>query len=200
MKTSVFLIRHAEQERTTEEGIWQPLAHLKPGATQRIQVAADYFAKNGIVFSSYWHSTLTRAMQTCEILREYTKTGSTPAPMNDNVMLGPNRIAEWESGYEKWRLAQADPANPRKLDAPGFVEILPDLMRTQGFRTLQAVRTIASQLQNGQTAAAISHIPLIPLAEWCATGTQPRTHVEYCQAIQFDFENGEVVSTKAHLY
>ncbi|MEK7463616.1 MAG: histidine phosphatase family protein [Patescibacteria group bacterium] len=203
MKRSVFLIRHAEQEKDESPGagIWQPKAPLKPGSSQRIQVAADYFAKEGIVFHRYWHSALTRAVQTCEILWELT-TKSSPdlAPMSDNLMLGPSRIGEWEAGYERWRLAQADPAKPPLLDAPGFLKIMPDLIRTQALRTFQAVKTIATQLPNKQNAAAISHIPLIPLAEWCATGTTLRTHVEYCQAIEFVFEDDSVVSTKVHLY
>ncbi len=200
MRKTVFLIRHAAQEKTSEKGIWQPWAKLKPNADERIRVAANYFAKEGMVFHHYWHSILTRAVQTCEILHGLTKTGSKPAPIGTNEMLGPSRIEVWEDSYERWRLDQEDPANPPNLDAPGFLAVMPDLMRTQGLRTLQAVKEIASRLENGQTAAAISHIPLIPLAEWCATGTPPRTHVEYCQAIQFDFEDGKVVSTKAHLY
>lgn len=207
MARNVYVMRHAEQQLTDGAGLWQPNAKLAPGAEKRIQVAAEYFRKRGIVFDQFWHSRLKRAEQTCLFLAQKaadTECRITKALSHSN--LGPGRIETWETLYCSWRRFQPNSENPR-LRPADWLELFPDLCTREAVRMLGAISEIAQGLEDGEDALAVSHIPLINLAEWRATGIRDsfyhpvRPALDYCQTICFTFDERDAfVGCEAHLF
>jgi len=197
MAKRLFLFRHAQQVVQPGAGIWQPQAPLMEGAESRIDLAAKYMVQHGVVFETCWHSSLTRSAQTALVL-QIRVSGNANVRLHE--WLGPERIPEWEKLYEDWRLVQADPANPPDLQPADFVELFPELCKNEGQRLLFAINMIESQTKEGLSVAAVSHMPLINLAEWRATGVPPRPALDYCQALEFTFEAGQITNCKPHLF
>ncbi|MBI2097426.1 MAG: histidine phosphatase family protein [Candidatus Vogelbacteria bacterium] len=201
MAKNVWLIRHAKQESlgsVRQVGGWQPEAELAPESTDRIKAASEYFIERGIHFSFMAHSGLIRSRQTAQRLRDLIGGGVVPIHLFEG--LGPGEIGEWEERFSKFIERQPDPENPPLLRADEIESLFPDLCAREGERVLGATKEIALRLEEGGSAGAVSHFPLIQLAESLVTGNPVRPNLGYCQAICFTFESEEVVGCEAHLY
>jgi broad specificity phosphatase PhoE len=193
----VWLIRHAKQISTEDsDDSWQISAKLAPEATKRIKEAANYFKWLGVCFKLFRHSSLVRAQQTCEFLREFM---GSDAPIAADKKLGPGEINEWNTKFNVWK--KQNPGWKKVSWGPTeWAKLWPSLCEAEGERVLIAVERIARKLKDGENAAAISHNPLIRLAEGQATGMVSNPDLQHCQSICFTFRNEELVGCEAHLF
>ncbi len=197
MARNVWLIRHAKQIMDPKGGAWQSEAELAPDADERIEAAVRFFRHHGVCFSFVGYSHLVRARQTAERLG--TRLKNYPLFLLKG-RLGPGEIDEWQTRWDAWKQAQPDPDNPRILGATELAELWPDLCEREGKRVLDGVREIAHILKDGENGAAISHNPLLRLAEAQATGNPVASpDPTYCQTIQFTFEDDHLTSCYAHV-
>lgn len=170
--------------------VWNVNAPLLEASSERIRFVAQHFTDQGITFSAFRHSRLTRSKQTCTLLRRFMRS---KAPLKKNAKLGPGKVTEWNSSYKAWKRKQ-DPENVPVLSHVEFAQLWPDLCASEGARVLSALSEIASEIKDGQSAAAIGHNPLVRLAQVAAFGKTEAPDVSHCQAIKFVWENGGFVS------
>jgi phosphohistidine phosphatase SixA len=194
----VYLLRHGPQVPSQNpRNSWDPEAHLAPSAQERIKHVARLFISlgGGEFFSSYRHSPLIRAKETCEGFKQVL---GWQGKIQEHVGLGPGEPEEWDRTYCLWKEQQPDPNNPRVLSAEDCYSLWPELCKREGARVLAAVRDIAAQLpaECGQRALAVSHNPLISLAEAEACGGKIATpDVKHCQFLCFAcYADGSVVA------
>jgi len=199
MAKQVWLIRHSKQQMKKHGGSWQVDAPLKKHGSRRpIQMAARYFKRHGVIFNAFWHSSLVRAEQTCGLLRQYMGSNKT---IRLEVNLGPGQVAVWDSVFAEWMAR--NPGWETRTTGVGPAEwskLWPILCKAEGERVLIAVERIARKLKDGESAAAISHNPLIQLAESEATGKPAaEKDLKYGQAVCFTFQGDKLVSCECHL-
>lgn len=197
MAKHVYLIRHAKQDTKKDGDAWQVNASLIPGAEERIKFVAQQLMDCGVRFSAFRYSLLVRSRQTCEFLQGFMNSD---APMKLNEKLGPGEVEEWNTLYDGWKREQPDPENPPLLGPVEFSSLWPDLCEREGKRVLSAVEEIAKEVQAGQNAAAISHNPLVRLAQAQAQGKVEGPDLQHCQAICFTFEDDRLVGCEALLF
>jgi broad specificity phosphatase PhoE len=185
MTKKVYMLRHAEQIPPTSSDFWDFGSWLVPGARSQVEAAARHFKELGVEFAAYRYSLLTRSIQTCTLLGEYM--GATGQSLKLNEGLGPGEAEEWNDRYGIW-LAEQDPENLPPIGTRELIELWPDLCEHEGMRVDQAIRQIAGELQDGQSALAVSHNPLIRLAEYAITDRM-HPNLRYCQAVCFVFED-----------
>ena len=180
MAKYVYLMRHAEQTMNNIDDIWQIEAPLVQTANNRIRDVAQYFSQQGICFSSFWHSSLVRSQQTCRILRDFMNSN---ARTRLNRKLGPGEVAVWNTRYVSWKQNQTDPTNPPIIGSIEIARLWPDLSEREGQRVTTALNEILQEINDHECAVAISHNPLIRLAEGLIQGHIDGPDPDYCQAI-----------------
>jgi broad specificity phosphatase PhoE len=190
MPKEIYLIRHAQQQKRSGTDVWNIDASLTREAVKQIKTAAQRFQDKGIQFSYFAHSHLIRAAQTCNRLHEAMKSKASSGHFEG---LGPGFVSEWNSLYREWREKQ-DPKNVPELSGVDFANLWPDLAKKEGQRVLSAVLEIADEIKNNECAAAISHNPLIRLAQQAAIGGELFADLTYCQAVKFTVSRGRVIA------
>jgi hypothetical protein len=80
------------------------------------------------------------------------------------------------------------------------LKLWPELCEREGRRVLSAVNDITQILQDGESAAAFTHNPLIRLAQRTATGSCEGPEIEHCQSICFVFDGDKFVGCEEHLF
>lgn len=188
-------MRHAKAEWKPGFDIWQFDSPLAEGSEKQVRQAMQHFQERNIGFSGVYCSSLTRAGQTAY----HALISLGLMAINKREELGPAEPQEWCRLYDEWKQAQPDPNNVPNLGGPECLALWPELCKREGARVYSAVAEIAKEVGWGQAVVAVSHNPLIRLAQFAATGSCEGPDISYCQAICFVFEGDKFVGCEEHL-
>jgi broad specificity phosphatase PhoE len=194
MPKTIWMFRAAKHAADPENPcIWQPGATLDiQVACRQIEAAVKHLRLLGVEPVVFRHSVFTRAYQTCSVFAQ--AFGKSDIALKAN--LGPGDTAEWNRLMTEWH--KQNPNWGESFTGPtNWINAFPMISTEDGIRILSAVRDIATEIKDGEHAIAVSHNPLIRIAEGILIGEWDKIDLVHCQAVRFTVDGDHLSASPA---